>query len=467
MIIIGGRILQILIMLVSIRILTTLLSPEEVGNYYLALTILAFFNLVLLNPPGMYFGRHLLHWQRSQNLLNAISVFIVCMIVVAVVSISILAILFDISNYDEKYSFEIFALFIVLAMVISTTHRNVMYGSNTLGYRKEFVIFLIITLVLGLIFSSTLAYFYKASSLSWLFGVIIAESLILYFIFRFFIQGNKLDIQKIKDTITRERVKKILIFAVPIGITTFLMWGQNMSYRFIVDYKYSAEILGYIAVGLGISSAVFSSLEAIAMQYFNPIFLKDILDATKEKRAKAWNKMARLLIPLYILAMVFTIAMAEVLITILVDSKFYDSYIYTMVGASIEFFRVITNLLNNVSQAEHKTTYTIKPYVVGFLVALVILITFDFSENLVMIPLALSFAYLLVCVAMYIQMKRLLDIRLEADYLKVFALSVPFGAIYLLPTSSSVVQSLGYLGLFGGYFLLANWVMIRNTKGNI
>ena len=59
-----------------------------------------------------------------------------------------------------------------------------------------------------------------------------------------------------------------------------------MSYRFIIDYKYSTEVLGYIAVGFGVSSAVFGSLEAIAMQYFNPIFLKDILDAQKTKEQK-------------------------------------------------------------------------------------------------------------------------------------------------------------------------------------
>lgn len=205
MIIISGRVLQILIMLVSIRILTTLLSPEEVGNYYLALTILAFFNLVLLNPSGMYFSRHLLHWQRSQNLFNAIFVFIVWMMIVAIVSIPIIVILFELTDYAEKFSLELFIIFIVLAMIISTTHRNVMGGSNTLGYRKEFVIFLITTLVLGLLFSSALVYFYDANSLSWLFGVIISESLMLYFIFKFFIQKNQLDIQKIKDTITNER----------------------------------------------------------------------------------------------------------------------------------------------------------------------------------------------------------------------------------------------------------------------
>ena len=130
---------------------------------------------------------------------------------------------------------------------------------------------------------------------------------------------------------------KILKFTLPIGITTFLMWGQSMSYRFIVDFKYSAESLGFIAVGLGISSGIFVSLETIAMQYYNPIFLKDILDANKDQRTNAWNKMASIFIPVYTLAMVFVFCMAETLTSLLVDSKFHDSFIFAMVGATIEF----------------------------------------------------------------------------------------------------------------------------------
>ena len=462
-IIIGGRVLQILIMLVSIRILTTLLIPEEVGNYYLALTILAFFNLILLNPPGMYFGRHLLHWKRSQNLLNALFVFILWMIIVAVISIPIIAILFSTMGYENKYNIEIFMVFIIFAIIISTTHRNVMYGSNTLGYRKEFVIFLIITLVLGLIFSSALAYLHSASSLSWLFGVIIAESLMVYFIFRFFIQGNKLDIKKIKQTITKERVAIVLKFAIPIGITTFLMWGQNMSYRFIVDYKYSAEILGYIAIGLSISSAVFSSLEAIAMQYFNPIFLKDILDATKKQRAKAWNKMASLVVPIYLLATVFTVAMAEVLITILVDSKFHEAYIYAMIGAIFEFFRVMTNLLNSVAQSEYQTSYTIKPYFVGFLVSVGVLMFFDFQEQVFMVPVVLSVAYALVFGLMYLNMKKLLDIKIIVDFLKIIVLSLPFGLIYFIDINSMFIALL-LSAIFGSYLLFTIWFTNKQNK---
>lgn len=452
-----------LILLSSVRILTTLLSPEEVGNYYIATTILAFFNLVFLNPTGVYFTRNLLQWERSRNLVNALIVFLLYILIVVIFTIPIIIILFNITNYSEKFNLYTFIFFIFLALIISTTHRNMLASINTLGYRKSFVIFLNLTLIIGLVASFILVNFYQDNSLSWLFGIIVGEVIMLIAIYNIFSKGNDINLDRIKLTISRDRIIKIMQFIIPIGFATFLMWGQNMSYRFIVDFKYSPESLAFIAVGLGISSGVFGSIETISMQYYNPIFLKDILDADKQKRAKAWNKMAKILIPIYLLAMVFVICLSEVLITILVDSRFHDSYIFTMVGASIEFFRVITNLLNNVSQSERQTYNTILPFFTGFLIVFITLIVFDFSNNLIMISLVLSLAYLFTCLIMYIQMKKLLNIRIEVDILKILILSSPFSLVFVLPTVDSLITSLIYLTVFGIYFIFCSWFLLRKV----
>ena len=466
MIIIGGRVLQIIIMLISIRLLTTFLTPEEVGNYYIILALLAFFNLVLLNPPGMYFSRHVLHWQKSKNLLNAISIFIVWIIIVAFVSVPISTSIYYYLGYETKFSLDLFLIYIFIAILISTIHRNVMGGSNMLGYRKEFVVFLISTLVIGLICSVSIVYFYYNFAIGWLIGIVLSEALMLSIIFNFFIQKNKLDINIIKITLTKERIKKILVFSLPIGLTTFLMWGQNTAYRFLVDYQYSAEVLGYVAVGLGISTAVFGAIESISMQYFNPIFLKDILDANKEQRTNAWNKIAKQIVPIYILAVFFTIAMSEVLINILVDKKFHDAYVYIMLGVGIEFFRVMTNLLNNVSQSEYKTTETIKPYAVGFIVSLGMLSISDFGTNYFMIPLVLSIAYLLVFIYMYINMRRLLKIKYKFSMYKTIFMSLPFFLVYLInDVGSNLINDLITIFIFGLYFLFSSWLII--VKNNI
>jgi O-antigen/teichoic acid export membrane protein len=357
-ILVTGRVMQIVIMLVSVRLLTSFLTPEEVGNYYIILAYLAFFNLVLLNPFGMYFTRHLLHWQKNHNLLNALFVFIIWIILVSIISIPISIVLHGWLGYESKFGLAFFVVYIAVAIFISTTHRNVIGGTNTLGYRKEFVVYLISTLLLGLFFSVGIVYFYYHHALGWLYGIIISETMMLVPIVKFFIQNNRLSTQKIKQRLSKEKIKTILLFSLPIGLTTFLFWGQTIAYRFIIDYKYSTEVLGFIAVGLGVSSAVFSAIESISMQYFNPIFLKKILDASKAERSQAWNEIARQIVPIYILTAFFTIAMSEVLVKILIDHKFHGAYIYTMVGVGFEFFRVMTALFYIVSQSEYKTSLT-------------------------------------------------------------------------------------------------------------
>ena len=77
-----------------------------------------------------------------------------------------------------------------------------------------------------------------------------------------------------------------------------------------------------------------------------------------------------------------------------------------MIGGFIEFFRVSTNLFKNVSQSEFKTKNIILPYILGFLISTIILIVFDFMDNLIFIQLVLTVAYLTISVTMYFQMKK-------------------------------------------------------------
>jgi hypothetical protein len=289
-------------------------------------------------------------------------------------------------------------------------------------------------------------------------GIVISESVLLLIIFKFFIQGNRLNLILIRSTLTREKIKAILTYGLPIGLTTFLMWGQNIGYRFLVDYQYSGEVVAFIAVGLSVSMAIFGSIETIAMQYFNPIFLKNILDASSRQRAKAWNKIARELVPIYIFSFFFTVAMSELLINILVDKIFHRSYIYAMIGASIEFFRVMTNLLNNVSQSEYKTTYTVKPYLIGFIVSLGFIGSINFGKNYFMIPLVLSLSYGLVFLYMYINMKKLLDIKYEINLFKILFSTGPFYLLLLIDVEKlNLIESLLCLSLFGVYFIYIIW----------
>ncbi|HAS7948372.1 TPA: hypothetical protein I7583_18640, partial [Vibrio cholerae] len=127
----------------------------------------------------------------------------------------------------------------------------------------------------------------------------------------------------------------------------------------IVEDLYSAQILAFIAVGMTLSGAIFSALESLSTQFYMPLYLKKITNADQAMRTKAWNELADILLPVYIAVLIYVIALAPYLAKLLVAEKFQDAYIYAMIGAFIEFFRVITNLVYLVSQSEVKTKSTI------------------------------------------------------------------------------------------------------------
>jgi len=63
-----GRFTQALIMLVAMRLITTILSADEMGNYYILQSIFNYAGLVFVNPVGMFINRRLFKWRESNQL---------------------------------------------------------------------------------------------------------------------------------------------------------------------------------------------------------------------------------------------------------------------------------------------------------------------------------------------------------------------------------------------------------------
>ena len=454
-----GKVLQVLIALVSIKILTEVLSTKEVGNYYLLLAVLTFFNFTSLNPLGQYYGRHLISWEGSKNLLNATNVLIVLRVIAIVISLLVAYAVFEYFEYHKYYTLTEFLLFIFIALV-SGTYLVLLSAVNTLGNRIKFIKYMVATLAVGLLLSLIIVFFIEKSGIAWLYGIVISQLLFIVPVYNFLVKDNRFSSSKIQSTVTKEYIKKVSYFLIPITITLFLQWGQNISYRFIIEAKYSIEILAFIAVGLSVSGAIFSAVEGLATQYFNPIYLRQITNASKEERTIAWNELAGYMLPVYILLTVFVMSLAPYLMKILVAEKFHDAYIYVIFGASIEFFRVLTNMVYLVSQSELKTHTTIVPYAIGFLISIMTLYFMDFSHNLWSIPIVLTMAYGIILVILFSNMKKLLPIQINfASIGKALLLSIPFGMVYFLDIHYPIMITLSIVVGAGLYLLVGLYLL--------
>ena len=456
-----AKILQVLIALISMKILTEILSKDEVGNYYLLLTLLTLFNFAFLNPLGQYYSRQIIHWKQSGNLFNATFILMLLRILLIFCAILIAFFIYTFFDYEKYYSKVGFLIFIFISL-IAGTHGVMLSAVNLLGERFQFAKFMIFTLVTSLTLAVLITLYIDRSAMGWLYGFATAQILFLYPLYRRVVFNQPFDKKKIKSAFQSNFIKKIAFFAIPISLTLFLQWGQSTSYRFIIESKYSLEAVALIGVGVAVATAIFGAVESLATQFYNPIYFRKITNASKEERVIAWNEMAGFLIPIYLLLTVFVISLSPHLIKILVSDKFAEAFIYTLFGATIELFRVLTNTVYLVSQSEIDTRLTILPYAVGFILTLTILSTADFSHMLWIVPVVLSTTQALIFSLMYINMRKLLQIKIDMlTVLKTLIISTPMLILLVPEFKNSLMQSLLFIVAGGLYFLLATYIIIE------
>lgn len=456
-----GRAIQMILSFAGLKIMTTLFTASELGNYYLILSIVFFVSYILINPVAMYFGRHLVEWEKSKATLNEFLKFLLFITISSIVTLALSFVAYFSLGYQEKFGLVEFIVLIGLSVLVSATHRNILTGINVLRSRMMFIVGTVVTLGIGLFFAFLISYYYEAKAIYWLYGVLAAELIILPFIFKCFISGYKLNIKALYVKINTFDIQNVIAFSLPILGTNIFLWGLIYAYRIVVDYKYGVEILGIIGLALAITTAIFSAIESLIINYYYPIYLREINDTSKKIRDIAWNKMAAKVIPIYLLTAFFMLAMSKSLVSILVDEDFSHVYVFSLIAVVLEFFKVMTNLLNYALQTEYKTKLAIMPYFTGVMVTLISLIFIDFSQNYEAIVWILVIGGMCTYIYMYNNVSNIITMQFNFNYKRIFALVAPY-FMYVLAEKPdfSFIEDFLLVGLSSCYFLFA--VIILN-----
>jgi hypothetical protein len=147
--------------------------------------------------------------------------------------------------------------------------------------------------------------------------------------------------------------------------------------------------------------------------------------------------------------------LAPFMMSVLASRRFSDAFLFLIYGAWIELFRMTTNLLASVAHAEMQTKSLIKAYVAGGLIAFCgTYLVSRWHDAYRAIPFVLLISGLVTVVVMYVQMKKLAQIKVGIHQIaKTALLSVPYVfAIPLYGYSGSLAVSLLVIFVLGGYF---------------
>jgi O-antigen/teichoic acid export membrane protein len=457
-----GKILQVLIGLVTIRLITELLSEEQVGIYYILLTVVSLLAFGFFNPLGQFYGRHLIQWQQSQNLKNSTNLMLLLRLIALILAVPFSILIFYLFDYQRYFSLLEYALYVSFSL-FALTHGVLLSSVNILVSRVTFTIYTVSTLVLGL-GASMVIYQYFQTAIGWLYGHALVQIIISIFLYKKVVAHNSFSISRIKLAFNQDYIKNVFIFILPVTVTLFLQWGQAASFRLVVEDLYTVEMLAFIAVGMALSGAVFSAIESLATQFYMPLYLKRITNTSLKVRTDTWNELASIMIPIYIGVAVYVFVFSPYIATILVAEKFYSAHIYTMIGAVIELFRVINNLVYQVSQSELNTKKTIFPYFLGFGTMVLGLYSIDVSEALWKVPVILAVSYFITLFFMYYKMKTLLSIRLDwKQVMKAILISVPMMGVFLLNIDKDFINSILII-IIGGIYLVSVFYFLLNDK---
>lgn len=457
LIILVGKLLQVILMIVAIRVSTALLEPKEMGNIYIFTTIYTFFVLLLISPFGQYINRHTHQWHEQKSLLDNLGLYSLYLIIISIFSVIVGFLLYSF-GVSQEIELEYFLSLLFLFILFMTLNQTILPLLNMLHYRFSFTILTVLT-AFGIIFFGYLfVNFFGNNAENWLLGMVVSN--MIFMIIGFFVLKNSLN-DKFRGfsytlrKITKEKIKSILVFVLPLSVATLFMWLQNSGYRILIEQNIGLEFLGFLGVGLAISGQIASTIESIVMQYFHPIYYKQITNATIQERKKAIESFINKALPIYFMLAIFLTFLAKYVVEILVDEKYYGVYIFTTFGIWIEFFRMSSNLFGNISQSEMNTKKFMTPYIIGSLVTIILVyfssLKVDYEFYL---PIALLIGGLFTMIIMYISMKKLIDFKIDFRLIFFsFLVSLPYFSTYLFNFETNLVLNLLVVGSFGLYFL--------------
>lgn len=391
-----GRIAQAALALLALRILTSLLTPEEVGRWSLLLAVTSFFVLGLVNPVGMFINRRLHAWVEGGKIRRYMTYYAFYLIGVALLAALVLSLSSGLYEAVPDMPPVWVAGLVVCAIFFSTLNQTFIPSLNLLGYRGWFVLLTLGTVLVALAASVALVVWVEAEAELWQAGQLIGQAaLAVVGALLFFSLANN---HKISDSSSKElfistaKIFAVLAFTWPLAISVLLTWIQSQSYRFIVQDFIGLELLGLFVIGYGISASLIGVFESVISTYFIPSFYKRTASENRSEQAKAWHEYASAMLASLLVTIAVIVSVSGELAHVLLDAQFAEAAQYIVWGALAEAARVVVGTYALIAHAGMDTKRLIIPNALAAIAApyFVLLLVTEWSAHGVGMGLAIT-----------------------------------------------------------------------------
>lgn len=460
-VVIVGRVLQILTSLLVLRLATNRLDPDEFGALNLLFISVMLMAFIFVNPIGMYINRRMHGWY-ERGLLNARLLLALAYLIPICVVSGLLAMLADsVFDFDWKLSTPWVGGLIAFSLLCTTSNQTLIPGLNMLERRVSWSILTLFSLWTGLAF----AWYFTTTEPSanlWLLGIQCGSGIGAILSIPVFIRIGRRAPKPRFDVWSREKIRIVWAFVVPLAVAVSLNWFQFQSYRFFMGEIVSLEFLGFFAAGYAVSGGILVAFENSAQQFYYPIFYRRIHQVPAEGRVKVWQEYVSGMIPLTWLTTVMILAAAQPLTMLLVDEKYHEvAPRFVITGAIVEFARALGNVYGLAAHSSMKTRVLFVPHLIGTVFVLVGVGVGGSWHPAASITLVLPFAAVMYLLTMHHVITRHVNARFGLQHLWAIP-TTSLATVALLgigwwswSTTHNLGSALGVLTAVGCVYLLA------------
>lgn len=360
---IGARVGQSLLAIVSIRISTSMLELSEFGRLGILTAMLSFFGLFLINPLGQYLNRHTHEWFNNGMLWGRLVKYNYLIVLISLVALFITSIWSLIyKNYSLTYSI-FFSVMVMLCVYVLTWNSTLLPMLNMLGFRVRASLLMLSTSFGGMVLSVCFVHI-SNSALAWQAGILGGSVCVTLYAMSFS-RSILYNGQSITSCVYISR-HDLFAYCLPIAASTFLLWAVSNGYRFFISDYYGDEILGLVVLSFGLAVQFWSVIDTIVTQILYPKFYVRLSTGNISNSIHAFKLLLNCIIPTYIIFLGYGCGVASQLLHLLVDEKFWSAPKIVCIAIAVEGLRVLTNVFNQSTQIRKKTQLAIYPYAVAF-----------------------------------------------------------------------------------------------------
>ncbi len=434
-----ARALQILLSVLSIKLSSHILVPEQMGRFALVNSIVAFFAFMFLNPVGMFMNRRMHAWWRDGQWAGHLRLF--ALYVLAVAGLAGLTVRIAPSFYGSLHMDVGWMLLLICGSIVLSTSNQVLVSSlNLLGFAAPFAVLTVMTPMLGLCLAWLLCDSLGSRSEYWLSGLLLGQALVtipaLAVLRQRWVSREGLPV--VAGGITLDMVWRLFVYAWPISIAVVLGWSQNQGYRIVMEHMVGLHELGIFVAAYGIAMGIMSAVESLLGSMLQPRFYLR-LHTPGTSPAEAWNEYAGVALPILALTAATLAAASTEAVHVFLSPTYWGAANFVCWASAIEFTRTAANAYSLCMHAEMNTKRLIVPSLFGAVLSIGLMAVAAQQWGLNAIGPALALAGLLYLVTWHLAAYRLSSIAVPIRGLTQACAGglVAFGAVSAVHVSTA------------------------------